>query len=292
MLARSLGAPLLHLTEAVARFSPEKSPEFLPEQGPDELKTLAITFNRQSRHLYELERTRKILLSGIVHELGRPLGSIKTAAQTIQHNEDRMLCAELAGGISDQIDQLRLQIDDLALLGELEVQGLLLNCEPVDLGELVEGQCRQFARLAAHQGLTLTCQLPAMLPLIVADPQRIGQVLSNLLNNACKYTPAGGHIQVLATVDSGQDGADAVLISVADDGLGIALSEQESIFQLFYRSPSQRRIHEGMGIGLALARQLVEAHGGSLEVVSLPGQGATFCLRLPIGQSNPRLNHA
>lgn len=282
LLARSLGAPLLRLTDAVAHFSPEKPPVPLPETGPNELKTLAATYNQQSRHLYELERTRKILLSGIVHELGRPLGSIKTAAQAIQQSNDPTLTGELATGINDQVDHLRLHLDDLALLGELELQGLTLARESVDLLTLIEGQCRQFAWLAQNQGLSLTCQLPPSLPVIQADPKRVSQILGNLMHNACKYTPAGGQIWVAAQRESTSGKADTILICVGDNGPSILPEEQERIFQLFYRSPGQRRIHEGMGIGLALARQLAEAHNGSLTVESQTGWGATFQLRLPV----------
>jgi len=282
VLARSLAAPLLHMTQVMARFNPQKPPELIPEQGPDELKTLAVTYNRQNQRLYELERTRQFLLSGIVHELGRPLGSIKAAAQTIEQSQNVALAHELASGIDEHVDQLRIQLDDLALLGEMELQGLRLACEPVSLAELLQAQVQQFERLAAHQALTLHCQVDRPLPIIQADPKRLGQVVGNLLHNACKYTPAGGQITLSADVEGDSPQVTHVVVCVTDNGPGIPVEEQERIFQFFYRSAGVRRIHEGMGIGLALARYLAEAHHGTLMVKSQPGQGTRFMLRLPV----------
>ena len=280
VLARSLGAPLLRLSEVVANFRPTDKPEHVPETGPTEMKSLAASFNRMSERLHELERTRTLLLSGIVHELGRPLGSIKAAAQTLETNGNIELSQELAGGISEHIDRLRLQIEDLALLGELEIRGLTLHPEPVSLAELITNQCKQFQEMAVRNTILLTCHA-ADLPTIWADPRRVEQVLGNLLHNACKYTPAGGCVTMTAHVDH-TTSVPSVWVDVTDSGPGIPTSEDERIFEFFYRNPNLRRIHQGMGIGLALSRQLAEAHGGSLTVVHGSGPGATFRLRLPL----------
>lgn len=282
VLAQSLAAPLVYMTKGVARFNPEKPPEVLPEYGPKELQTLAATYNRQSQRLYELEQTRKFLLSGIVHELGRPLGAIKAAAQTIGQSHDLGLAQELAGGIDEQIEELRVQLDELALLGEVELKGLHLLKEPIDLPGLLETQYQQFKSFAAHRGLTLHCSCSPTLPLIQGDRKRIGQIIGNLLHNACKYTPAGGQIVLAAHVEDGPLPKKQVIISVTDTGPGIPPTEQAQIFQFFYRSPSLSHVYQGMGIGLALARYLAEAHGGTLTVESQVGQGATFKLHLPI----------
>jgi two-component system sensor histidine kinase BaeS len=163
-----------------------------------------------------------------------------------------------------------------------------MNFEPVDIGELVEQQSHQALLNAGDRGIHLTWTVKSMLPLIMGDSKRISLIVDNLIHNALKYTAAGGavHIEAFAgSADSshnGQSGADYVAIAVSDNGPGIAEAEQERIFQLFYRSPTQQRRHQGMGIGLALARQLAEAHGGTLTVESDEGYGATFTLRLPL----------
>lgn len=289
-LARSLAAPLTRLTTAVAGFNPLRAPPEVPETGPDEIRSLAATFNHMGRRLHELERTRAALLSGVVHELGRPLGAIKAAAQTIanSHNTVPMneaLIHELASGISDYVDQLRYQIDDLALLAEVEVQGLTVHLEPVDLGELIYSQCQRYSILAKQRRLTLDCRPNPELPLIQADPHRLDQILGNVIHNACKYTAAGGSVTVAAELAPMPDQSPGVAVAVADSGPGIPPQEQERVFEFFYRSPSHRRIHQGMGIGLALARQLAEAHGGSLTLQSSVEAGSTFTLRLPLGPS-------
>lgn len=285
-LAQSVAAPLRRLAEVVSRFRPTAPLERVPEAGPTEIRTVAAAFNHMGARLVELEESRRTLLNGIVHELGRPLGAIKAAAQTIRKNPDPALAVDLAGGIDDQIEQLRLQVEDLALLSELEYQGLRMNFGPVDVGELVEQQCHHAAVNARDRGIAFTWNASPTLPLITGDSKRIALIVDNLIHNALKYTPTGASVHVEAAAG---ENAHGVVIAVRDTGPGIANAEQERIFQLFYRSPAQQRRHQGMGIGLALARQLAEAHGGTLTVASEEGQGATFTLHLPItppGQSS------
>lgn len=290
-LAQSVAAPLQRLAGAVSRFQPTAPFEKVPEVGPTEIRTVAASFNQMGARLVELEHSRQALLTGIVHELTRPLGAIKAAAQTIRKNPDRDLAVELASGIDDQIEQLRLQVEDLSLLSELEYHGLRMNFALVDIGELVEQQIHQASINARDRGITLTSTVNPSLPLITGDSKRIALIVDNLIHNALKYTPSGGsvHVETCATPADGQDKSamgGSILISVSDNGPGIAPAELERIFQLFYRSPAQQRLHQGMGIGLALARQLAEAHGGELTVQSEEGHGATFTLRLPVAPPN------
>jgi signal transduction histidine kinase len=276
-LAQQVAAPLRRLAEVASRFRPTLPLERVPEVGPSEVRTVAASFNQMGARLVELESSRRSLLTGIVHELSRPLGAIKAAAQTIRNNPEPELARELASGIDDQIEQMRLQVEDLALLNELEYHGLRMNFEPVEIAELVEQQCRQASVNARDRGITLTWSASPTLPLITGDAKRIALIVDNLIHNALKYTPSGGAVQVDA-----QATQDHVEIRVSDNGPGIAPAEQERIFQLFYRSPAQQRRHQGMGIGLALARQLAEAHGGTLTVASVENEGATFTLQLPL----------
>ena len=284
-LAQSVAAPLRRLAEVVGRFRPTVPLERVPEAGPTEIRTVAAAFNQMGARLVELEESRRALLTGIVHELGRPLGAIKAAAQTIRNNPEPELAVELATGIDDQIEQLRLQVEDLALLSELEYQGLRMQFGPVDVGELVEQQCHRASLNAADRGIHFTWNTSPSLPLIIGDSKRIALIVDNLIHNALKYTQTDGRVHVEAYAESEQEQENkqqGIAVSVRDNGPGIAKAEQERIFQLFYRSPEQQRRHQGMGIGLSLARQLAEAHGGTLTVASEVGQGATFTLHLPI----------
>lgn len=283
-LAQSVAAPLRRMADVVTRFRPVAPLEPVPEVGPTEIRTVAAAFNQMGARLIELESSRRALLTGIVHELGRPLGAIKAAAQTIRKNDDRDLAVELATGIDDQIEQLRLQVEDLALLSELEYRGIRMNFGPVDIGELVEQQCQHASVNARDRGITLTRVVSPTLPLITGDSKRLALIVDNLIHNALKYTPSGGEVHVDASAEPPVEADQKlthVVITITDNGPGIAPNEHERIFQLFYRSPAQQR-HQGMGIGLALGRQLAEAHGGTLTVQSDEGNGAIFVLRLPV----------
>ncbi len=283
VLAHSVSVSLSRLADAITRLVPGSSPISLPEDGPDEVRRLAGSLNRLSHRLHELEVGRRELLASAVHELGRPLGAIKAAAQALENGaaSDHDLAAEFSVGIVGQVDQLCLLLDDLALLGETEIHDLVLRREWLDLKELVQRQCQSYIYLMKQKEIVLVYRLDDNLPPIFADPTRLCQIVANLLHNAYKYTPDGGTITIWTTAG----GPDCAYISlhVSDTGPGINPEEQSKIFTLFYRGAQQRQ--QGMGIGLAISQRLAEAHGGSLVVEGKPGHGATFTLRLPAGSS-------
>lgn len=281
LLARSLSSPLAQLTNAFKQLKPGDPPATLLETGPDEVKTLALNFNQMTQRLHALEKSRQQLLANIVHELGTPLGAIKAAAQALENGaiSEPQLASELAIGISSQVDQLRLLIDDLTLLSETEIRDLVLHRQSINLEELLQIQCRSYTWLLDQKHITLLYDPSNLLPRIEADANRISQILANLLHNAYKFTPSHGQIKITTALE---DNRQFVRVCVRDTGPGIEDSEQSKIFELLYRSPGQRNLYKGMGIGLALSRRLAEAHGGSLAVESQPGYGATFTLRLPV----------
>jgi signal transduction histidine kinase len=283
LLSRSLNRPLEQLTAAARSIRFDQPPPTVLESGPSEVRLLAHTFNGMAERLYELEQGRRRLLRSIVHELGRPLGAIKAAAHVLQQGNSGggEVVAELAGGIDEQVDQLRLLLDDLTLLAQSEMQELALDLEETDIGGLVRAESHRSEAKLRSKEIALSCQVAADLPRLLVDPVRISQILGNLLDNAYKYTPNGGRVVVSAAQEGA--GPDApVVIRVRDTGPGIDPTDRENIFQFFYRAPNQTRIQEGMGIGLALARRLAEAHGGSLTVAEADGNGggAEFVLRL------------
>ncbi len=280
LLARSLNAPLLRLTQAISRFAPGAFPPDLPETGPEEVRLVAENYNRMMHRLRELELTRQQLIANVVHELGTPLGAIKAATEALRNGAaaDPALATELTVGINSQIDQMRLLVDDLALLGESELKEITLKREWCSLDRLIQSQCNAYAYWAKQKRIELTSQVAPGIPPVYVDPQRLGQILANLLYNAYKYSPPGS----LITVTAGCAPPASVWIEVTDNGPGIAAEEQARIFELLYRSPRQRNLHKGMGIGLALSRRLAEAHGGTISVTSIPGAGATFRITLPL----------
>jgi two-component system sensor histidine kinase BaeS len=290
LLARSLTAPLSRLSRAVQELRPDSTPTLLPETGLDEVKSVALSYNQMAHRLYNMETSRRQLLANVVHELGTPLGAIKAAAQALENGavSDPQLASELATGIGSQVDQLRLLVDDLTLLGETELRELRLVRQWVNLGDLIQVQCQSYAYLVRQKHIELTCHVTCDLPPIAVDANRVCQILANLLHNAYKFTPPRGRIVVSAGLEYSDGIPTYVQLQVSDSGPGVELAEQEKIFELLYRNAQQRNLYKGMGIGLALSRRLAEAHGGSLSVDSHPGQGATFTLRLPVAATDPQ----
>ncbi len=276
-LSRSLNQPLERLTRASRVVNFDSSPNPVKEEGPTEVRTLARTFNEMSERLYELEQGRRRLLSAVVHELGRPLGAIKAAAQVMgQHETESETVVELSSGIDDQVDQLRRLLDDLALLARNDMRNLALDLVPTDVGALVREECRRYDPRIMQKEIELLTSIAPDTTLPAADPMRLGQIVGNLLDNAIKYTPHGGQIRVDVRSEP-----DAVELTIEDSGPGIDPSEQERIFDFLYRSPRQERVREGMGIGLALSRRLAEAQGGTLTAHNrAAGTGARFLLSL------------
>ena len=168
------------------------------------------------------------------------------------------------------------------------MQGLTNSFDLIDISELIYSQCQQFHNLVAQKNLSFNCEPDADLPLVEAEPERVAQILGNLIHNAYKYTPTGGSMSVKAHAVEEEDEQPLVVIEVTDTGPGIPPGEHDRIFQSFYRGPEHKRIHQGMGIGLALARQLAEAHGGALTVDDQQEKGARFILRLPVHHTELR----
>ena len=283
-LSRSLNQPLERLTRASRAVNFDSAPSPVKEEGPTEVRTLARTFNEMSERLYELEQGRRRLLSAVVHELGRPLGAIKAAAQVLsQHDSQSDVVVELSSGIDDQVDQLRRLLDDLALLARNDMRNLALDLVPTDVGALVREECRRYDPRIMEKEIELAAGIAPDATLPAADPMRMGQIVGNLLDNAIKYTPHGGQIRVDV-----RSKADVVELTIEDSGPGIDPSELERIFDFLYRSPRQERLRDGMGIGLALSRRLAEAQGGTLTAHNRPaGTGARFVLSLDRKPADP-----
>ena len=277
-LSRSLNQPLERLTRASRAVNFDAPPSRVKEEGPSEVRTLARTFNEMSERLYELEQGRRRLLSAVVHELGRPLGAIKAAAQVMgQNGKDTEMVVELSSGIDDQVDQLRRLLDDLALLARNDIQNLVLDIVPTDVGELVLEECRRYDPRIREKEIELITDFSPNRTQAAADPMRLSQIIGNLLDNAIKYTPNGGQIRIVVGGE-----ADRTVLTIEDSGPGIDPSELERIFDFLYRSPRQERVREGMGIGLALSRRLAEAQGGTLTAHHrAEGTGAKLVLSLP-----------
>jgi two-component system sensor histidine kinase BaeS len=279
VLALNMERPLEQVTHAVDRLIGSENLVPLPEVGPHELQALARSVNTLVAQLHGLEQSRRQLLANLVHELGRPLGALRSAVQALLGgaDQDQALRRDLLVGIEEETDRLRRLVDDLAGLRD-QISGTLeLDRRSVALGEWLAHTLGPWREAAQDKGLKWQAIIPSSLPVLDVDPDRLGQALGNLLSNAVRYTPSGGTV----SVGAGVRGAMA-WIQVSDTGPGIAPGEQERVFEPLYRSPTSSRFPQGMGLGLSIARSVAIAHGGRLELDSTPGVGSRFTILVPL----------
>jgi signal transduction histidine kinase len=278
LLALNLGRSLRQVTEAICGVARGREWQALPERDPEEIRLLLRAFNTLIERLRVLEESRRRLLANLVHELGRPIGALQSALQALLSgaDQDPELRQELLTGMNAQVERLRPLLDSLTDLHSQVLGTLELNRTLTALSEWLPRTVMPWRQAAHDQGLHWRSDIPDSLPTVEIDPNRMAQVLGNLLSNAVKYTPEGT-ISVEAAARDGH-----VAIVVGDTGIGIALAEQEQVFEPFYRSQRDKRFPQGMGLGLSIARDLVEAHGGRLEVKSAPGKGSRFTILLPL----------
>jgi len=236
--------------------------------------------------LHSLETSRRQLLANIVHELGRPLGALRSAIHALSKGaaDDPALLADLTRGMDDETFRLQYLLDELANLYDNTTGSLELDRQPVETARWLRDVLIPWQAAALEKHLAWQEEFPDDLPSISVDAQRMAQVLGNLASNAIKYTPSGGIVKVSAGVDEGR-----FWLKVNDTGAGVRADEREKIFLPFYRGDTGRRIKQGMGLGLTIASELVSAHGGQLSVESTPGKGSVFTVTLALEVGSPRL---
>jgi signal transduction histidine kinase len=280
LLARQLTAPLRALTEAARRLTREKPRtaglESVPQvevSGGGEIGELGHAFNQMAHSLAQQDRLRRNLMADIAHELRTPLSVIRSDLEALLDGVYEASPETLASLQEETLLLARL-VDDLRSLAQAEAGQLELDRRPIDLAELLRRVVTGFDCVAQAQEQALKLTLPAELPPISADPQRVRQIVANLVSNALRHAPQSGRVLVAACLPPG-----AVQISVSDDGPGIPAKEAGHVFDRFWRGSGARA--GGSGLGLAIARELVRAHGGRIWVESEPGRGATFSFTLP-----------
>jgi two-component system sensor histidine kinase BaeS len=233
---------------------------------------MAKAFNAMADTIEEEDRLRRAFASDIAHELRTPLAIIRSQIEAMQDGVVRS-SADSLGSLHEEVLRLSRLVADLETLASAEAAGFSLEPKRVRLDELVAESATEFAGPYESAGVRLRTELTPVGASV--DPTRIHQVLANLLSNALKFTPAGGEVLVQLVEGEGQ-----VVLSVADDGPGIAADELPHIFERFFRGRGARA--RGSGIGLTVARELVHAHGGEIEVSSNTDRGSTFTVRLPL----------
>jgi two-component system, OmpR family, sensor histidine kinase BaeS len=269
---RRLAAPTGDVIEAVGRVADGDLSTRVRERGPREARALARAFNAMTSRLEAGEEQRRRLLADVSHELRTPLsvvqGNLEALVDGVHPPDEAHLVA-----ILDETKVLSRLVEDLRTLSLAESGALALHKETVDIAVLVRETVESFAPRAELAGVSMETVVPSPLPQVDADPVRAREILSNLVANALRYTPRGGRVTVTA-----QREGNAVATLVQDTGAGIAPDRIGRIFDRFYKSPESR----GAGLGLAIAKQLVEAHGGAISAKSVVGEGTEIRFTLPL----------
>ncbi len=278
-LAFSINRPIQGVTRSIQALAQGDWQAHVKEQGPDETRILAEAVNTLVDRLHSLEKARRQLLANLVHELGRPLGAIRSAIQALLHGADKdsQLSSDLLTGMDEETVRLRHLLDDLAGLHDQVLGKLELTRSASQLNDWMVSTLSPWEAEARQKGLAWMVDIAPNLPTVMLDSDRMAQAMGNILSNAIKFTPAGGQVSTTVKFDEG-----LLSVQVADTGPGIPPDEKEKIFQPFYRGSQGRRIVEGMGLGLSIARDIITAHGGEIKVDSTPGTGSRFTLQVPV----------
>lgn len=288
LIARSLAAPLSRLASGARRIADGHLDERVPVQGPAEVRTVAAAFNEMAAALAAAEAERRHMVADIAHELRTPLTVIQGNLRAMLDDVYPLTKEEVARIYEASLGLHRL-VDDLRELSLAETGRLTLQLRPVAIKPLLDQEAALFGDLADGQRVTIQVEASPRLPEVLADPERLRQILHNLVSNALRHTPAGGRVTLRAQVETEGDGTKAWMrCEVEDTGSGIAPEDLPHIFERFYRAERSRsRETGGSGLGLTIARQLVRLHGGDMGVTSALGRGSRFWFTLPLA-GNPR----
>jgi PAS domain S-box-containing protein len=235
-------------------------------------------------NLRRLDEMKSGMLSVVSHELKTPLTSVRMGVHLLLEERVGSLTpkqSELLVAVREDADRLQTIIDDLLDMSRLEAGGVQFDLHPESPATLVNDAAGHLESAYHDKGISLQLDTPADLPRVVADPARIEYVFANLLSNALKFTNPGGHVKVQARNDGGEDGL--VRFTVEDTGVGIPQEFVSRVFDRFFRVPGSRQAG-GAGLGLAIAKEIVEAHGGAISVQSREGHGSQFSFTLPAFQ--------
>jgi two-component system, OmpR family, sensor kinase len=246
----------------------------VPEEGPSEIKELAIGFNHMAREVEQSQNRLRHFVADVSHELKSPLTSIQGFAQALLDGtaDDEETRIKAAGIIDSEARRLKRQVDELLELSRMQSGQAQIALTPLDLNDVLARSVEIYSVQAKNKGVELHFHVEPGL-IVAGDADRLEQVFNNLLDNAIKNSPRGCAVEITGTLSH-----DHVRVSVSDSGNGIGPENLPHVFERFYQVPGVRT---GVGLGLTIAREIVSAHGGTIEVQSSPGEGACFNVTLP-----------
>ncbi|MDO8969537.1 MAG: HAMP domain-containing sensor histidine kinase, partial [Saprospiraceae bacterium] len=289
LLSRRLMAPVKSMMQASQRIAEGDYSKRVPTSAglsasnQDELDQLAHSFNRMAEKLEQIELMRRQLIADVSHELRTPLTAIKGSMEGLI---DGVLPADHSTyqSVYREADRLQRLVEDLQELSRVESGGIELTLKPVNLRVLIKNAVQRMRPTFDEKKVELESDIQEKLPRVKADEDRLLQVIINLLSNALQFTPKKGSVKITAAKIKND-----LVVSIADNGMGIKPQDMEHIFERFYRADKSRSRQEGggSGIGLTIAQSLVRAHGGRIWVESKgEGKGSNFYFSLPINRKN------
>jgi signal transduction histidine kinase len=277
-LAQRVTHPLVALQRLADQVALGDRTVQMPAEGAREIVALASSFNRMVERLRAAEHGRRTLLANITHDLRTPLASLQAMIDTLEDGalDDRPAAVDFLRRMAVETASLNRLMDEFLELTRIESGELALHLVPTDVPSLLRGVAKRMEMQARQRRVGITVASDPALPLVPLDPQRIEQVLLNLVQNALAWTPADGRITLCA-----MSVGNAVEIAVQDTGVGIAPEDLSHIFERFYKV-DRARSGGGTGLGLAIVRHLVERHGGRVWAASTLGAGTSITFLLPL----------
>ena len=281
LIARSVARPLLHMSRAAQRLAQGDFEQRVPVNGPYEVRALAQSFNEMVARVAVTQQAQRDFLANVSHDLRTPLTSIQGFSQAIAEGvtSDPESARHAAQVIHDEAGRLHRMVEDLLDLARIEAGRWDMLRHTVGVGDITRAIGESLSVKARENGVRLEIDIPADLPRIAGDGDRLAQVFTNLIENAIKHTPSGGMVGLRAEV-----APNGLAVSVRDTGEGIPPEDLPRIFERFYQvdKSRQRRRTSSMGLGLAITKQIVETHGGRIHVASAVGEGTVFTVWLPL----------
>ncbi|MCB2214264.1 HAMP domain-containing histidine kinase [bacterium] len=280
LMSRWITAPLRRIGKEARQVADGRARP-IPMEGPEEVQQLAASFNDMNQQVQETQQSQKDFIANVSHDLKTPLTSIQGFARALQDGtaQSETELAQAASVIQSESERMHRLIQALLTLTKMDAGMADFRLRPMDITPLLEAAQYNFTPRAEAMGIQFTTTFTDLPVQIMCDPDRLMQVLDNLLDNAMKFTEAGGRVTLTSQVVE-----DYLEIHVIDNGQGIPPDEQKRIFERFYQVDKARPGGEvrGYGLGLSISQQIVAAHGGTLSVTSQPGEGSHFVVKIPL----------